>query len=528
MTKFYDEQRVSQPGSVILREWNEKRAAARAAAAKPAPRRGRRGFDAAQIGRLTSSWTTSQLSMNQDLLASLPTIRARSRDLANNNDYMRMFLHMCRVNIVGPTGFDLQWQPYKEDGKTVDAVDAENLARAFWKWARVGTCDVTGQLSLVDILNMLVTAAARDGEFLVREVDNPDVNEYGYALQVLDIERLAFNLNQELPGGFIKMGVEINMVGKPIAYHLHTRHPGETVYQTFSEGKVDRVDARFIIHRFIADRPEQVRGLPWAVSAMKRLWDLGQFDEAALVAARVGASNMLMVESEEGNGETIADDEGADGELHIEVEPGVAKILPPGYKVAAGWEAKFPDTMVGPFIKAMLRGISSGLNVAYNGLSNDLEGVNFSSIRQGVLQERDGWMLLQNWMIEGTLCRVAQNWLRMALLKGAVTQKTGKPLPLSKFDKFNSHEWTGRRWGWVDPKQDIEAAAAALKLRVTSPQRIAAQQGVAFTTVLQEIAEANRLCEEAGLPALNLEEKPPAKEGDGKPGDKPPAKKTTD
>jgi lambda family phage portal protein len=494
--------------------------------AQRAPRR--RGFDAAQVSRLTSTWTTSQLSMNQDLLASLPTLRARSRDLANNNDYMRHFLRMCRVNIVGPTGFDLQWQPFREDGTTLDTEDAENLARSFWEWAKVGNCDVTGKLSLVDALNLMVTCWARDGEYLVREVDNPDVNKWGYALQLLDIERLAFNKNEELAGGgYVKMGVEINAVGMPTAYHLHTRHPGETVYQTFSEGKVDRVDARHIIHRFLADRPEQVRGLPWAVSAMKRLWDLGGFDEAAIIAARIGASQMLLMESDGADGEDLADAEGADGELHIELEPGLTKILPPGMKPSQGWNPKFPDAMVGPFIKAMLRGAASGMGVAYNGLANDLEGVNFSSIRQGVLEERDVWMGLQDAMIQGTLCRIATNWLRMALLKGAVTaRKGGKPLPFSKFEKFNSYEWTGRRWGWVDPKADMEAAALAMKLRVTSPQRIAAQQGVAFTTVLQEIAEANRLCKEAGLPALSLEEKPAKPgEGEGKPGEEKPGGK---
>lgn len=480
-----------------------------------APRRRMRGFDAAQINRLTASWGTQNVSLNQDLITQLPTLRARSRNLSVNNDYARKFLQMCETNIVGPTGFDLQWKPMRDE-KTVDDEDAANLARAFWDWARRGTCEMSRQLSFCDVARMWVRCAARDGEFLTRVVRNPRVNKYGYALQVLDVDRLAFNMNEELRGGnVIKMGVEVSPFGEPVAYHLHTKHPGENTYQTYREGTIERVPAADIIHRFLPERPEQTRGFPWMVSAMLRLQNIGGFEDAAIVAARVGAAQMMLFETPENSMEDMADGQEQDGTLTFEAEPGTARALPPGFK-PHDWSPDFPSEMYGAFIKACLRGISSGLGVAYNGLANDLEGVNFSSMRGGVLEERDNWMVLQNWLIESTLTGVALDWLRMSLLNGAITTKNGKPLPFAKLDKFANHEWQGRRWSWVDPEKDISAAQQGVDLRVTSRTRVAAQQGVAFNDVVAELGAEEKAIKSAGL---EVAPQPPAGAG------KPPAKK---
>jgi lambda family phage portal protein len=488
----------------------------------------RRAFEAAQISRLTSSWKPSLVSVDMDLRTQLPTLVARSRDLANNNDYMRHFLRKCRTNIVGPNGVHLRFTPQTDSGE-LDAPDAEALAASFWDWAKKGNCDMSGQLSFQDCLNLLVTQAARDGEMLAREVMNPAVNKWGYALDLMATDRIATMRNQELEeGGVIKMGVELNRYRRPVAYHLYTKHPGDNVYATFREGMIERAPAGEIIHHFVRDDPEQTRGIPWAVSAMKRMWDLGGFEEAAIIAGRIGAAQAPWIETPDGDGEQIADDKDKDtGNLYLEAEPGVAKMLPPGAKLAQGWNPKFPDALYGPFVKAMLRGVASGVGTSYNSLANDLEGVNYSSIRQGVLEERDEWMALQEWLICGVLVRVATNWLRMALVTGAVVSKQGKPLPFTKLQKFSNFEWQGRRWSWVDPEKDVAAATAAMKARITSPQRVCAQNGVAFEDVVKELADAQKVLKLAGLPPLNLEEKsaqPPGADGkDKKPeGDKPP------
>lgn len=53
--------------------------------------------------------------------------------------------------------------------------------------------------------------------------------------------------------------------------------------------------------------------------------------------------------------------------------PGTFDVLPEGYDMRA-FDSKYPTEAFDPFTKAILRRIASGLDVAYNGLANDLEG----------------------------------------------------------------------------------------------------------------------------------------------------------
>ena len=73
---------------------------------KQAPRK--RSFDAAVLNRLTSDWTTTPQTADAELLPELKTLRARSRQLANNDDYARRYLSMVKTNVIGAKGIILQ------------------------------------------------------------------------------------------------------------------------------------------------------------------------------------------------------------------------------------------------------------------------------------------------------------------------------------------------------------------------------------------------------------------------------------
>jgi len=131
--------------------------------------------------------------------------------------------------------------------------------------------------------------------------------------------------------------------------------------------------------------------------------------------------------------------------------------------------------------------------------------VNFSSIRAGVMEERDEWMVLQNWFIEAVLIPLYEAWLEMSLLSGAITMPNGSALPASKMSKFMAHSWQGRRWAWVDPLKDLKAAKMAMDENLTSPQRIAASQGVDIEDVLDEIKRFKDMLKEKGLAENDLD-----------------------
>lgn len=491
---------------------------------EPPPRRwphqapgGRRLFDAAQTSDILAGFRSTNSSIDQDILSQLDRLRGRSRNLAQNNDHMRRFLQMCVANIVGPQGFTLQCQA--RDGDTPDGLANRLIERSFAEWARRGTCDVTGALSFVDVQSLAVETTARDGECLVRRVRGKGVkNKWRFALQVIDIDRLPVNMNRHLGnGGAIRMGVELDAVGRPVAYHLLTAHPGNV--SGGDPQRTERVPAEDVIHLFRPMRPEQRRGVPWAHTAMIRLEMLGKFEDAAVVAARKGAETLGFFVTPDGQPAIVDALDSAGNPITTSV-PGQYDTLPAGTTFAPH-DTKYPSDNYGPFLQWCLRSIASGLGVAYVSLANDLTGVSYSSIRSGVLEERDMWMGMQNWFSEAFLRAVFLDWLQTSLLAGAITYPQGATLPAAKLEKFSEHTWQARRWAWVDPLKDVQANIEAVKAGLKSRRAVIAEQGDDIEDVWQQLAAEEALASSLGIKvdapaatqALAPDQTPPANVG---------------
>lgn len=445
-------------------------------------RHAKRRFEGAQYNRLTHSFAQSARSINAELRGDLDALRRRSRDLAKNEPLVRKYLSMVASNVSGSSGFKLQCR-VSEGGKA-DQLANDAIELAWLDWGRADTCDVSGRLSFQDMTRAVIKAVARDGEAIVRirlDIDNA----YGYALQLLDIERLDTMMNREgsATQNAVMMGVEVNQDGRPVAYHLVTQFIGRDI----TSRKTERVSADQIIHLFMTDDPEQVRGIPWMHASMIRIHHLKGYEEAAIIASRVGAAKMGFFTTPDGDGTPLADGEDDAGIPYTEADPGQFGVLPEGTTFEK-FDPDYPHQMYAEFVKAAKRDIGSGINASYHSLANDLEGVNFSSIRSGTLEERDEWMLIQGWLIGQFLDRVYDGWLRVSLLNGAIKTITGTALPAIKYQKFRAHEFMGRRWQWVDPLKDINASVMALENGLASPYTIAGQQGVDAEDVLDDIA----------------------------------------
>jgi lambda family phage portal protein len=466
----------------------------------------RRNYAAATVNTLTQGWSTITSSANSDIFRSLDSLRARSRHLAQNDEYVKKWLSLVSTNVVGPVGFRLQARIYTAPDKPDDL--ANQAVEAGWmRFCKV--CDVAGRQTFVAMCQTAIKSVARDGETLVQFVrGNHAGNPFGLALRLLDINRLDTNLNRPASTGMseIRMGVELSQFGRPIAYHLRTRNPGDTYNQAPGQNLSthERVLAEDIIHPFIVDDPEQVRGVPWAHAAMMRLNNRGGYEEAAIIAARVGASKMGFFTTPDGSAEPVStgvvDDGSGDGNqpLVMDADAGSFQSLPEGVGFTP-FNPDYPSAMFADFIKANLRGTASGLGVAYHALANDLEGVSFSSIRSGTLEERDAWMVIQQWFIDTVLERVFDEFLKAGLTNSLITMTGGSALPVSKIEKFRAHAWQARRWEWVDPRNDIAADIEAINAGLKSPQQVAAKLGLDYEDLLAEIARAQTMREKAGV-----------------------------
>lgn len=455
-----------------------------------------RSYDAGRTDRLTSNWTSTPLTADQVIDRNQKILVARSRDQAATNDYMKHFLRLCDQNIVGHRGVVLQAQAKDDDG-SLDRKANEAL-EAWWRqWCRAENCDIAGRRSFRMQCKSAVQGAAKDGEFMFREIRGRAV-PMGYALQSLDPQRcpVDYNVERKPNGRFVRQGIEFSREGRPLAYYFMTSDPAQNAY-TYNGSSLERVPADQIIHGFLEDIVGQRRGIPWAATSLWRMKQLNEFEKAAVVNARKGASLGGFLEWDQGEGPE-PDEDLEDEEFYIEAEGGVFQELPSGLRVKA-FDSQYPSGEFNPFHKAMLRGVGAGMGVAYVSLANDLEGVNFSSIRQGVLDEREHWMDLQEWLIETLVDRAYRGALEHALLLRLVTNGPVTLRP-ARIAKYRNVFWQARRWAWVDPQRDINAEVTAKDNLLTAPSEIIRKQGRDPETVWRTVASDIASMQAAGIP----------------------------
>lgn len=440
-------------------------------------------FQAAGSGNLYSSWTTSSYSANAEIYSDLDKLRARSRQLGRDNDYVKRFFAMMQRNIIGQQGNPLQMRVMS--GEEADQFANNKIEEAWTTWQRKENCDISKYMSFFDMQNVAIRSVARDGEVFIRKVRSAD-NPFQFSLQFIESDHLDHRYNEKLSNGNqVKMGIELDNYGRPVAYHMYKQHPGDTYFATMRYGEKERIPADDIIHLFIRDRISQNRGLPWLHAAMTRLNMLGGYEEAELVAARIGASDMGFFEETDESISTssasFADDTDADtGDLIFEATPGSFRRLPKGLRFNQ-WKPEHPTTAFEAFEKAILRGIASGADVGYNQLANDFEGVNYSSLRASEIEIRDAYRIIQRWFKEHFLIPVFEEWLTFALLTKMVD------LPFSKYNKFNKPSFQQRGFMWVDPKNEMMSNALALSMGIKAPSMLAAEQGNDYEDVLKMI-----------------------------------------
>ena len=334
--------------------------------------------------------------------------------------------------------------------------------------------------------NLILKSIAVDGEVFVRQVRGFK-NKYRFALQLIDADQVdhLFSRAPSQGDNEIRMGIEVDEWGRPVAYHVNEKHPsdlGGSLLRT-------RIPADQILHLYDPDRVNQTRGITWFHPCMIELRMLGGYVEAELVAARTGAAKMGFLTTTDASSFV---EPNPDAKYKIDAQPGVIEQLPPGVDFKT-WNPDHPATAFPMFVKAMLRFVASSLGVSYNALASDLEGVNYSSMRSGMLIERDQWRMIQS-MLKEDLCQpIFESWISLALLAGELVLDSRDP------SRFIEGKWEPRGWMWVDPLKDVQSAILGIGAGLTSRDAVIAEQGGDVDAVFEQLKEEKDLADEYGL-----------------------------
>lgn len=420
-----------------------------------------RAFAGAKIGRMLSDWISSSTSADAEIKSSIKKLRDRSRQLARDNDFVRNAVRTITNNVVGQ-GIKLQSQVKRRSGRGAGQMDDKANAAielAWSNWCKADSCHVGGTLSFTDIERLIIGDQVQSGEIMVRMIKRPfGRSRIPLALEIIESDLLDDGYNGKASNGNeIRMGIERDVWGRPVAYHLKEIHPGDTQFdaKTTETGRYRRIPAEEILHIFKADRAGQSRGVPWISATISRLHQLQGYEEAEVVAARASAALMGFIESPEGE---LQGDGVENGNQVTDFEPGVFKYLAPGEKVNIP-QMNRPGGQFDPFMRAMLRGAAAGIGISYESLSRDYSQSNYSSSRLALLDDRDNWRSIQKWMIESFYQKVFETWLDMAVLAGVLNLPSYETNP----EIYQSVRWMPRGWSWVDPGKEVAAYKEAVR-----------------------------------------------------------------
>jgi lambda family phage portal protein len=451
-------------------------------------------FKGASQTRLNVDWAVRMLSADQEIRSSLLAMRARCRLLANNNDYAGRFLYKAEENVIGPNGIGLEMDL---DPATVPGAEQLNrqIEDAWSYWCE--NVDVDGRKSHVDFAKLWIRTKLQDGEAFVRRVKGYPYNDCRYALQFIDADMIDVNYQRRqaidangMVVNDIRMGVEIDEWRRPLYYYTFLGHPSE-----MAATRRVRIPAAEIDHAYVFKRINQTRGIPWMSSAMTRMNMLGGYEEAELVAARLGACKMAALVSKTGDEYKGRPSQEKKGAFEMDVQPGTIDQMPEGWDIKTiDWN--HPNAALPDFVKAMLRGVAMGVNISYATLTGDLREVNFSSLRDGKLDEREGWRLLQTFAVDHHYKPMFKDWLVMAVTSGQLQIPSKLPLALIE----RAAVWTPRGWDWVDPKKDVDADIASIRSGQNTLKDSAAKRGRDWRDIIDQRAAEIAYAKERGVP----------------------------
>ncbi|MBR1734626.1 MAG: phage portal protein [Alphaproteobacteria bacterium] len=433
-------------------------------------------YDGAGYGKRLGNWSPSSSSINSLLASNLNTLRVRSHDIVRKNPYALNAIESIVSNCIG-TGI-------KPLSRSKDADFRKRIQQLWLQWT--DESDAAGVNDFYGLQGLVLRSVIECGECLVRfRIDKKNAS-VPLKLQVLEAEHLDSSKDYQLPNGnVIKTGIEFDKSGKRVAYYLYREHPGDSCGGRESI----RIPAHEILHIFKPMRPGQLRGEPWLSNVLLKLHDLDQYEDAELVRKKTAAMFAGFVTRLDPDNEMFEnrdDNSGAYG-----LEPGTMQFLDPGEDIKFSSPADVGGTYEA-FIKQQLRAISVGLGITYEQLTGDLTGVNYSSIRAGLLEFRRKCMALQHNLIVFQMCRPIWNkFIELAVLSNAID--------IPNDPTFSLVKWIPQGFAWVDPQKEQNAQMNAVRCGFKSRAEVVSELGYDVEEIDDEIAADNERARKMGL-----------------------------
>lgn len=463
----------------------------------------KRSYSAAQNTARYGDLKSSSGSADYELVGSIATLRGKARWLARNSGTMKRFMQLMRDNVVGETGFSFQ-------------VGNPKIEAAWAEWCKSPTVD--GQMSMVEFAKQMVACWCRDGEYFFEFVVNsrfPDM----ISINPLEADMVDETINTVNPmtKNEIKMGVELDSMGAPVAYHILTSHPGDSYWAgNYNKPRHRRVPASNIVHIYDRLRPGQTRGEPPTTACVNTIKMLDGYRESETMNRRISAAMMGFFSRQLPKAEGIQalatrKEEGEDGEddkFVVDLEPGTFQQLPDGMEFSK-FDPGGSVTDYAQFEAQLKKELAMALGISVFSLGMETSGVSYSTGRSVLMEDRAFYKGMQGFFIRMGMMKVFARWAQMhTIAPGSSIPPTRLPTTIS------TAKFRGRGWPWIDPASEVKANAEALRTLQTSYTQIAADRGMDVADLFAEIKADQDLMKTFGLTPDMTNGKTPVKDGE--------------
>lgn len=484
-------------------------------------------FGASHDRQSFQGFKARSFSPQSDIARNTKTLRSRARSLYMSAPLATSAIKSIRTSVVG-MGLHLHALPdFEQLGITKEeAIQwARKVEKEFALWADdKSAADVMGMHDFYELQQIAVTAWKMTGDVfcLFRHESPTPTQPYGLRLQLIEADRVAtpgtanvdtiLSIGETENGNKIYDGVEVDKkTGRVVAYHVAKEHPGDSIPEPLDYVRVPKYGQQTgmpnIIHLFDAERPEQVRGVPYLAQVLESIMQHGQYLRAESVAALMETYLSGYITSEAGADAPILsgggagiinenDEEEAERDLSLlEPEPGAIFQLQPGEKITFN-DPKRPGQQFAPFLEATGKQIGAAMEMPGDVLMKSYNS-SYSASRAAI---QDFWrtvIMMRDWFAYDFCGAIYTEWLSEAIARGRV-QAPGFFADAATRKAWLNHEWNGSAMPHLDPVKE----ANAMKIMVengwlTNKQATTRLNGGDWEANIAELADENEKLAEA-------------------------------
>lgn len=359
--------------------------------------------------------------------------------------------------------------------------------------------DPEGQLSFYGQQMVAFNAMFEGGECFARfRPRQPgDGLKVPVQIQLLEPEHLDISKERAANGNRIVNGIEYNRIGQRVNYHLFREHPGELVLGVNNFQSVS-VPAKDMLHVFRPSRPGQGRGLTWLNGILLKLFEIDKYDDGEVMRKQLSSFLVGYITDAEGDVDSNVKDNGdGSGELAPTLEPATISHLPPGKDIK--FNQPTADAQYAEFWRSQMSTVATTANTLYHKLTGDLRGINFSSVRAGIIDLQRKTQMIQHNVFVFQFCR--PTWIRVmdtAVFSGAVDL----PGYMEDPTPFHQVTWIPQGQDWVDPVKAAAANKLQIEMKIKSRSECIRERGRDPEEVFDEIAAEEKMMKDKGIENL--------------------------